>query len=379
MIVFGTRPEVIKLAPLIRELKADQRMETIVCSTGQHHEMLKDIIKYFEIDVDVNLQVMQPNQKLYSLTARCLERLGEQVETLKPSAVVAQGDTTSAMAASLIAFYHRCPLVHVEAGLRTGNLQAPWPEEMNRRIVSVVASIHCAPTSWAAENLRKEGIDPAVIHTTGNTVVDAALWTLARELKNSAYQAKYKFLGDKKVILITGHRRENFGAPFEEMCGALLSLSKEFPDYEFVYPVHLNPNVRDIVHKKLSNRPNIHLHEPLSYPEFIWLMNRSYLILSDSGGIQEEAPSFKKPLLILRDVTERPEAVSAGTALLVGCDSAKIISKAKELLTDQNKYKKMQASTNPFGDGLAAKRIVSIIFDALSDQGQANQETRLAS
>ena len=326
--------------------------------------MLDQVVQYFSMPVDADLHLMQPNQTLAALTSRCIDGIDGLLSRFSPDCLVAQGDTTTVMAAAVAAFYRRVPLVHVEAGLRTGNLQAPWPEEFNRRVASIVTTLHCAPTQWAADNLRREGADPKSIHVTGNTVVDALLWTVERERENSnRWREKYAFLGQRRLVLITGHRRENFGAGFEDICRAIASLAEKFDDVEFVYPVHLNPNVQEPVHRILAGHKNVRLIEPVAYPEFVWLMDRSTLILSDSGGVQEEAPSLRKPVLVMRDTTERPEAVNAGAVELVGTSYERIVESVSRLLTDEKEYARRQVDRNPYGDGHAAQRIVELMLN----------------
>lgn len=363
LLIFGTRPEAIKMAPVVHACRRHDQMEPIVCSTGQHRQMLDQVTDYFGIEVDRDLELMAPNQTLADVTARCLTGLDAALTEYQPDCVVAQGDTTSVMAASLAAFYRRIPFVHVEAGLRTGNMLAPWPEELNRRVASLVTALHCAPTDRAADNLRKEGVSAETIHVTGNTVIDALLWAAGRERnQNRPWRQKYATLGDRRMVLITGHRRENFGDGMEQMCRAILILAKRFPETEFVYPVHLNPNVRQPVQRLLAGLANIHLCEPAPYPEFVWLMDRSTLILTDSGGVQEEAPSLRKPVLVMRETTERPEAVDAGAVELVGTDVARIVDRTSCLLTDQVAYAAHQIDHSPYGDGHAAERIVDLML-----------------
>jgi UDP-N-acetylglucosamine 2-epimerase len=364
LLIFGTRPEAIKMAPVIDACRRRGALvEPLVCLTGQHRELLSGVIEYFGIEADVNLDLMAPEQTLARLTARCVEALDGVLSRIRPHCVVAQGDTTTVMAASLAAFYRRIPLVHVEAGLRTGNLQAPWPEELNRRIADLTAALHCAPTRRAADALLAEGIDPRRIHVTGNTVIDALMQTLARERASPGpWPEKYAFLADRKMILITGHRRESFGVPFENICRAIATLAASFADCRFVYPVHLNPNVQKPVQRLLGSCRNVHLVAPAAYPEFVWLMDRSTLILTDSGGVQEEAPSLGKPVLVMRDSTERPEAVESGAARLVGTCSERIMDEVAGLLTDPAEYAACQIDRNPYGDGRAAERIVDLML-----------------
>ncbi len=363
LLIFGTRPEAIKMAALVHECRRNDHIEPIVCSTGQHRQMLDQVTEYFGIQVDRDLELMAPNQTLADVTARCLTGLDAALLEYQPDCVVAQGDTTTVMAAALAAFYRHIPFVHVEAGLRTGNMQAPWPEELNRRIASLVTALHCAPTDRAADNLLQEGVASETVHVTGNTVIDALLWTVARERQqNRPWREKYAALGDRRMVLITGHRRENFGDGMEQMCRAILILAKRFPHTEFVYPVHLNPNVRQPVQRLLSDAPNIHLCEPAPYPEFVWLMDRSTLILTDSGGVQEEAPSLRKPVLVMRETTERPEAVDAGAVELVGTDVFRIVDRTSRLLSDRAAYSLHQIDHSPYGDGHAAERIVDLML-----------------
>lgn len=364
LLIFGTRPEAIKMAPVVQEcLRRPDEIETIVCLTGQHREMLQQVTDYFGIKADVDLQLMQPNQTLSRLTARCVQGLDEVVEERQPSCIVAQGDTTTVMASSLVAFYRHIPLVHVEAGLRTGNMLAPWPEEMNRRITSLVAALHCAPTQRSADNLLAENTDSSTVHVTGNTVIDALLWAVDRERANDEqWREKYSQLGERRMVLVTGHRRENFGGGFQNICESIGLLADRYHDTDFVYPVHLNPNVRGPVFEVLGNRDNIHLVEPAPYPEFVWLMDRSTVILTDSGGVQEEAPSLKKPILVMRETTERPEAMDAGAVELVGTSVEKIVDRVSALLDDPVEYAQHQIDENPYGDGQAARRIVDLML-----------------
>lgn len=355
------------MAPLVHACQHRAELEPIVCLTGQHREMLRQVTAYFGIDAEVNLELMRPNQSLASLTARLLESLDEVVSRVSPECIVAQGDTTSVMTAALIAFYQHIPFVHVEAGLRTRNLQAPWPEELNRRMASMIGMLHCAPTQLAAENLYREQA-PGLVQVTGNTVIDALLWTLKREQeRGSQWQEKYAFLEDRPLVLITGHRRENFGMGIQGICQALAQLAQRFPDTAFLYPVHLNPNVRAPIFEALSGYQNVYLVEPASYPEFVWLMHRSYLILSDSGGVQEEAPTLKKPVLVMRETTERPEALEAGAIELVGTCPDVIVKRTSALLLDPKEYRRHQVDSNPYGDGRAAEYITDLIANCAWD------------
>lgn len=352
------------MAPVVHEFRRrSEEADLLVCSTGQHREMLRQVTDYFGITPDFDLELMRPGQTLAGLTSDCLRALDGVLEKLAPDCVVAQGDTTTVFAASLAAFYRRVPFAHVEAGLRTGDLQAPWPEELNRRVTSLVTTLHFAPTQRAAASLRAEGVPPAAIHVTGNTVIDALLETLARErAQGERWSAKYTLLGPRRLVLITGHRRENFGEGLENICLGIAQLAQRFPDVEFVYPVHLNPNVREPVGRLLSGRPNIHLIDPVPYPEFVWLMDRSTVILTDSGGVQEEAPSLRKPVLVTRETTERPEAVEAGAVELVGTSQTAIVDRVGRLLTDEAEYARRQIDVNPYGDGRAAPRIVDALL-----------------
>ena len=360
LFVFGTRPEAIKMAPVVLEAqKRADTFETIVCVTGQHREMLDQVNRYFQITPDIDLHLMQPDQTLTSLTSRCLTEVDCVINEKKPAFVLAQGDTTTVLAASLAAFYNKISFVHVEAGLRSGNIFSPWPEEMNRRVSSIVAARHCAPTRGAVEALMLEGIRPEMVKLTGNTVIDALMYAVEQERKNAIrWEVKYPLLGNRPMVLITAHRRESFGRGFESLCSAFRRLALAFTDHVFIYPVHLNPNVRGPVFRLLGELPNFHLIEPAAYPEFVWLMDRSTIILSDSGGVQEEAPSLGKPVLVLRDTTERPEAVEIGATKLVGTDETLIVETASKLLTDRSFYDSFRGKANPYGDGTAAKQIV---------------------
>ena len=365
LLVLGTRPEAIKMAPVIHECRRRPGLiEPVVCSTGQHSEMLTQVLSYFNIQVDEDLGVMTANQSLAQLTARCLERIDQSLTRWQPHCVVAQGDTTTALAASMAAFYRHIPFVHVEAGLRTGNLQSPWPEELNRRIADLTTTLYCAPTQRAVDALVREGVSLAAIRLTGNTVIDALLTAVSHERRCAdQWQAKYPMLNGGPMVLITGHRRESFGRGFEEICRAIGLLADRFTGCQFVFPVHLNPNVRGPVYGLLSGRANVHLVPPVAYPEFVWLMDRSTLILTDSGGVQEEAPTLRKPVVVMRETTERPEAVEAGIARLTGASCEGIVSAVALLLTNPAAYAACQADNNPFGDGHAAERIVDWILE----------------
>jgi UDP-N-acetylglucosamine 2-epimerase (non-hydrolysing) len=382
--IFGTRPEAIKLAPVILTLKRERGVECRVYVTAQHRSMLDQVLDVFEIQPDIDLNLMMPNQSLAALTARCIEGVDRSITEDNPDLIVVQGDTTTVMCAALAAFYRGIPVAHVEAGLRTWNLQAPWPEEANRVVTSRLASLHFAPTQSASDNLLNEGVSPDAVTVTGNTVVDALFVAMDKVRKHPPAIAGLPddLLGDDSqaapMVLITGHRRESFGEGFENICASIFDLAARFPDVHFVYPVHLNPNVREPVMRILGNgaRPgphhakrNIHLIDPLSYLPFVWLMNRSTLILTDSGGVQEEAPSLGKPVLVMRDVTERPEAVAAGTARLVGDSRERIVAEVSHLLTDPLAYAAMSRAHNPYGDGRAAERIVKKCRDHLLKSG----------
>ena len=360
LFIFGTRPEAIKMAPVILEAKKRSGIfETITCVTGQHREMVEQVNLYFQIVPDIDLQLMQHNQTLASFTSRCLSEVDRIIAEKKPTFALAQGDTTTVLAASLAAFYHKIPFVHIEAGLRSGNIFSPYPEEMNRRVSSIVAARHCASTQRAVDALIAEGIPSTMIRLTGNTVIDALMYSVEQERKNTVkWEAKYHFLGNRPMVLITAHRRESFGQGLESLCLAFRQLALAFTDHVFIYPVHPNPNVREPVFRLLGNVKNLHLTEPATYPEFIWLMDRSTIVLSDSGGVQEEAPSLGKPVLVLRDTTERPEAVEIGATKLVGTDEKLIVETAWKLLTDMSYYDSFRGKANPYGDGIAAKRIV---------------------
>ena len=363
--IFGTRPEAIKMAPVINILEETKGIDSRVCVTAQHREMLDSVLKIFKIRTDHDLNIMQPNQNLAQITQALLGSIGEILKEEQPARVLVHGDTTTTFIAALAAFYQKIPVGHIEAGLRTGNNYAPFPEEINRKLTDMLCDLHFAPTQTAANNLAQEGIDCSGISITGNTVIDALLIAVESIRSNTELQSalldRFPFLTTKKrIILVTGHRRENFGDGFERICNALAKLS-ERDDLEIVYPVHLNPNVQEPVQRILSGRSNVHLLEPLDYLPFIFLMDQCYLVITDSGGIQEEAPSLGKPVLAMRDVTERPEAVKIGTVRLVGTDSAAIIKEASVLLDNPDTYTAMSRIHNPYGDGNAASRIVSEI------------------
>jgi UDP-N-acetylglucosamine 2-epimerase (non-hydrolysing) len=369
MTVFGTRPEAIKMAPVVQALDADDRFEGICCVTAQHRDMLDQVLGLFELTPDHDLDLMRPGQSLHGLTARIIAGLGEVFERDRPDVVLVHGDTTTTLAATLAAFYSRIPVGHVEAGLRTGDLAAPFPEEANRVLADRISAFHFPPTARSAQNLLDEGMSASTIQVTGNTVIDALLWVRDRVQGLPFSEAVYGTAAAvleapaKRVVLVTGHRRESFGGGFERICTAISQLASAHPDVHFVYPVHLNPRVQEPVHRHLSGRDNVHLLRPLDYAPFVRLMDRSTVILTDSGGIQEEAPSLGKPVLVMRDVTERPEGVASGTVQLVGTDVARIVEGVHTLLTDPDAYARMHRAHNPYGDGLASARILDFLAD----------------
>lgn len=357
--IFGTRPEAIKMAPVVRELENTEGIESYVCVTAQHREMLDQVLTLFKIKPDMDLNLMRPNQTLAELTAAVFTNLDPVLEDIQPDWVLVQGDTTTVMAAALNAYYRRIRVGHVEAGLRTHNKWQPFPEEVNRRVASVTADLHFAPTKWSRKNLLKEGVPEETIHVTGNPVIDA-LYYVAEEDVPSTVADLISRIDSRRLILVTAHRRENFGQPLKNICAALKSLAAR-GDVEIVYPVHLNPNVQEPVHRLLGNIRNITLLPPLEYLPLVHLMKKAALILTDSGGIQEEAPAFGVPVLVLRDVTERPEGIQAGTLKLVGTKRQRIINESKYLLNDPKAHAAMANAVNPFGDGQAAKKIVEIL------------------
>ncbi|MDG1048989.1 MAG: UDP-N-acetylglucosamine 2-epimerase (non-hydrolyzing) [Planctomycetota bacterium] len=364
LLVFGTRPEAIKMAPVHRALASDPRFRVRVCVTAQHREMLDQVLDLFAITPDYDLDLMRPGQDLSSITGSVLDGLKGVLEEAAPNFVLVHGDTTTTMAASLAAYYARIPVGHVEAGLRTGNIYSPWPEEMNRRLTGSIATLHFAPTEAARANLLREGTSDEHIVVTGNTVIDALLSMVERVRAADKAEFLRRFAGidfDQRLVLVTGHRRENFGDGFERICHALAELS-ETPGVEIVYPVHLNPNVQEPVHRILGPLSNVHLIDPQEYLPFLFLMDRAHLIITDSGGIQEEAPSLGKPVLVMRDTTERPEAVEAGTVRLVGTDTSAIVGAARNLLDDEEQYRSMSFAHNPYGDGAASQRIADALF-----------------
>ena len=379
MLVFGTRPEAIKMAPLVKEFqKHPESFETIVCVTGQHREMLDQVLKLFEITPDYDLNIMRQGQDLYDVTARVLTGMRDVLREATPDVVLVHGDTTTSTAAALAAFYQQIPVGHIEAGLRTHNIYSPWPEEMNRLLTGRLATYHFSPTPLSRNNLIKESVDDRNIIITGNTVIDALYWVvdkiknnkeLDNELEDILSKAGYdvnRLNNGKKLVLITGHRRENFGDGFINMCTAIKDLTVKYPDLDFVYPMHLNPNVRKPIHEvfgeNLSGLKNMFFIEPLEYLSFVYLMEKSSIVLTDSGGIQEEAPGLGKPVLVMRDTTERPEALDAGTVRLVGTDYNKIVNEVSSLIDDKAAYEKMSKAVNPYGDGLACGRIVNALL-----------------
>lgn len=368
LLVFGTRPEAIKMAPLVLELKNRKELNVEVCVTAQHREMLDQVLDVFELKPDYDLDLMQTGQDLFDITTKALLGLKGVLETSKPDLVLVHGDTTTTFASSLAAFYQRIPVGHVEAGLRTGNIYSPWPEEINRKLTGSLAKFHFAPTTKAQNNLSLENVDAADVYVTGNTVIDALVQVEKRiatdKALNSKLLAQFDFLDpSKKLVLVTGHRRESFGDGFENICQALLTLAQQ-PDVQVLYPMHLNPNVREPVNRILKDLDDVFLIEPQEYLQFVYLMSKAFIILTDSGGVQEEAPSLGKPVLVMRDTTERPEALEAGTVKLVGTDYDCIVNEAMTLLTDKAAYESMSFAHNPYGDGKACQRIADIIINS---------------
>lgn len=380
LLVFGTRPEAIKMAPLVKEFQKNTKdFKTLVCVTGQHREMLDQVLHIFSIKPDYDLNIMKQGQDLYDVTSRVLLGMRDVLKKVQPDVVLVHGDTTTSTAAALAAFYQQIPVGHVEAGLRTHNIYSPWPEEMNRQITGRIATYHFAPTSLSKQNLLAENIKEEAVTVTGNTVIDALYMVVDKikndkeldaeledTLKTSGYDIK-RLKNGKKLVLITGHRRENFGDGFMSMCRAIQALTKKYPDVDFVYPMHLNPNVRKPIHEiwgeDLSNLCNMFFIEPLEYLSFVYLMEKSSIVLTDSGGIQEEAPGLGKPVLVMRDTTERPEALKAGTVKLVGTDYDKIVTEVSSLLDNQMYYDEMSKAVNPYGDGKACERIVGLLIE----------------
>ena len=377
MLVFGTRPEAIKMAPLVKEFqKHPKEFQTIVCVTGQHREMLDQVLHLFEIVPDYDLNIMKQGQDLYDVTARVLTGMRDVLKEVQPDVVLVHGDTTTSTAAALASFYQQISVGHVEAGLRTHNIYSPWPEEMNRQITGRIATYHFAPTALSRQNLMAEGISPETITVTGNTVIDALYMvvdkiksneslniSLSEELKRAGYDMERLKDGVRRLVLITGHRRENFGQGFIHMCLAIKTLAEKYPDVDFVYPMHLNPNVRKPIREVFGEKvaSNMFFIEPLEYLSFVYLMEKSTIVLTDSGGIQEEAPGLGKPVLVMRNTTERPEALEAGTVKLVGTDFEKIMEEVSILLEDKGYYEKMSKAVNPYGDGKASERIIDYL------------------
>lgn len=378
LLVFGTRPEAIKMAPLVKEFqKHPESFDTKVCVTGQHREMLDQVLGVFDIHPDYDLDIMKQGQDLYDVTARVLLGMRDVLKAVHPDVVLVHGDTTTSTAAALAAFYQQIPVGHVEAGLRTHNMYSPWPEEMNRQITSRIATWHFAPTPLSKQNLMAEGISETAIHITGNTVIDALHWVVNKikndELLQERLQKQFQIsdlkFSNRKLVLITGHRRENFGEGFIHICEAIKTLAEKYPEVDFVYPMHLNPNVRKPIEQifqptnsQTVKSPNLYFIDPLEYVSFVYLMEKSTIVLTDSGGIQEEAPGLGKPVLVMRDTTERPEALDAGTVKLVGTDYNKIVNEVSSLLDNPEHYNKMSHAVNPYGDGLACGRIVKALI-----------------
>lgn len=380
MIVFGTRPEAIKMAPLVKAFQQENKLfETIVCVTGQHRQMLDQVLQLFKITPDFDLNIMKSGQDLYDITSRVLLGMRDVLAEVKPDLVMVHGDTTTSMAAALAAFYQHIAVAHVEAGLRTWNLESPWPEELNRQMTGRIAKYNFAPTPRSRENLLLEHTDENTVFVTGNTVIDALLWVVERLKESEELQQQQivhlsqcgydvsRLDNGKKMVLITGHRRENFGEGFLSICRAIKELGLRFPDVDFIYPMHLNPNVRSAINTVFGEgkSENLFFIEPLDYLPFVFLMEKSYLVLTDSGGVQEEAPGLGKPVLVMRDTTERPEALQAGTVKLVGTDYDKIVTEVSQLLTSSDAYREMSRAQNPYGDGMACKRIVQTIMERM--------------
>lgn len=370
--VFGTRPEAIKMAPLVHALASDERFQAKICVTAQHREMLDQVLELFEISPDFDLNLMKPGQDLTDITCGILQGIKPIFEEFKPDYVLVHGDTATTLSTTLAAYYQQIKVGHVEAGLRTDNIYSPWPEEGNRKLTGAIADLHFAPTEISKQNLLNENVDPEKIIITGNTVIDALLVVIDKLESNheikSSLEKQFSYLdANKRLVLITGHRRESFGGGFERICESISLMAKAFPNVEFVYPMHLNPNVREPVNRLLATLDNVFLIEPLDYLPFVYLMNRSYVLLTDSGGIQEEAPSLGKPVLVMRDTTERPEAVDAGTVKLVGTNVETIVNELSELLSNENSYKAMSFAHNPYGDGNACSRIINALNSRLGD------------
>jgi len=372
-VFMGTRPEAIKMAPVIKALEAEPELQPIVISTGQHKEMLQQVVDLFGLKIDHDLEVMQPNQTLASLTARLMTRIDAIFDKVQPDFALVQGDTTTVLVASLACFYRRIPIGHVEAGLRTGNIYSPFPEEVNRKLATPLVTLYFPPTAFGENDLLKEDVPKDRIFVTGNTVIDALHLEVQRqkdpELKKQVHADLALEIGDdwdkKPYVLVTGHRRENFGDGFEQICSALGTLADKYPGHNFIYPVHLNPNVQSIVHEKLGGRPNIRLIGPKDYRRFVALMNASLIVLTDSGGVQEEAPGLGKPVLVMRDTTERPEGVDAGTVRLIGANRDNIVKHVSELIDDPDAHRRMSEAKNPYGDGHASPRICKAVREYL--------------
>jgi len=362
MLIFGTRPEAIKMAPLVKELINHSYLSPCVCLTAQHRSMLDQVMDFFELNADYDLDLMRPNQSLIKLAGKALEGLSDVINEVEPAAILVQGDTTSTLCGALAGFYSRVPVGHVEAGLRTGDIYSPYPEEMNRLLSTRLAKWHFAPTETNKANLINEGVDQNDVFVTGNTVIDALFWARNKQEGSMGFSSDQV----RPYILITGHRRESFGVGFESICKAISILAKDCPDYDFIYPMHLNPNVREPVNRILGGISNVRLIEPLSYPDFVSLMNGSYFILTDSGGVQEEAPSLGKPVLVMRETTERNEALNGGVRL-VGTDTEMIANEGLKLIKDKKHYQFMSEAQNPYGDGFAAKKIIEVLSRDLVD------------
>lgn len=363
LFVFGTRPEAIKLAPLIIEAKKNSKLKVKVCVTGQHREMLDQVLSFFNIRADFDLDIMKSNQSLSGLTANLISKLEKIIGIEKPDCIIVQGDTTTAYTAALVGFYNNTKIAHIEAGLRSNSIKEPFPEEFNRVSISKICNFHFTPSKLSSHNLLIENVDKKDIYEVGNTVIDALLLTLKKITPNfkNKFIKKLELDSSKKIILITGHRRESFGKPFENICNALKKIAKEFPNIELIYPVHLNPNVKKIVHQILSDQINIKLINPVSYPEMAILLQQCSFIITDSGGIQEEAPALGKPVLVTRNVTERKEVIESGNAILVGTNPQKIFTKAKELIVNKNLYQKMNSAVNPYGNGNSSEKIIEVL------------------
>jgi UDP-N-acetylglucosamine 2-epimerase (non-hydrolysing) len=382
LIVFGTRPEAIKMAPVVMRLRESAVCEPVVCVTAQHREMLDQVLQLFGIQPDYDLNIMSPGQDLFDITSRVLLGMRDVIAQVKPAVILVHGDTTTCLAAGLAGFYQQIPIGHVEAGLRTGDMAAPFPEEANRTLVAPLCQFLFAPTQLSRLNLLAENLDTHKITVTGNTVIDALLWV--RDKVNQYPQLQWQeqfgeqlceniFNADRKLVLITGHRRENFGQGFIDLCEAIQTLANKHPNWDFIYPVHLNPNVQQPVNNILGSQDNVHLIAPLDYLPFVWLMDKSDIILTDSGGVQEEGPSLGKPVLVMREVTERPEAVTAGTVKLVGTNKQHIVQGVEQLLTNEHEYQRMARAINPYGDGKAAERIVQRLENHFAGSGELTE------